>query len=376
MDEITQIIEAAGRLREQGEDSVLATVVATDGSTYRQPGARMLIARSGRVAGSVSGGCLEEDLVRKAWWRTEKAPSVVAYDSRTDEDDPLAWAFGLGCNGIVQVLLERLPVVPDAEEDTLSLVENVYQTRSRGVIALCYSGERIGQRLLVGSGSTVSGRLNDAPILDVAQAVLRTGISQVMPGSTPDEYILVEAILPPPAIVLVGSGPDVAPLSQLCASLGWQTTVVAARAFRADTSCYPGARLVTRQLLDINYFDARTAVVLMTHSLEADEEALQHVLPSSAGYIGMLGPRRRAVRLFERLGADLEADSRIHAPVGFNIGAEGGAQVAVSIVAEVQAWLAGRDGHSLRERDVPIHNRNTVPLSSTPEASLVCGLVS
>src|SRR5258707_4935112 len=112
MQNLRQILAAAERLTSTGGEGVIATVVKVEGSTYRRPGARLLVTRGGEWVGGVSGGCVEGDLVRKAWWRTEDGPALVTYDSTAD--DETAWQLGLGCNGVVHVLLERLtPAGPD-----------------------------------------------------------------------------------------------------------------------------------------------------------------------------------------------------------------------------------------------------------------------
>src|SRR5262245_2853962 len=149
MHELRAVLETAGRLAACGEEGVLATVVRVEGSTYRRPGARLLIGRDGTWVGGVSGGCLEGDLVRKAWWRTAHGPAVVACDSTADEET--IWQLGLGCNGIVHVLLERIgPGLPDP----LAFVRRCISERSRGVLATVVradpaTGIATGQRFVL-----------------------------------------------------------------------------------------------------------------------------------------------------------------------------------------------------------------------------------
>jgi xanthine/CO dehydrogenase XdhC/CoxF family maturation factor len=135
MKETQAIIDAWNAARAQNQPAILATVVGAEGSTYRRPGARMLLTPNGWAAGSISGGCLEGDIARKAWWRTEAgAPVLVTYDSRSSDDD-LAWGFGLGCNGVVRVLLERLSPGNDPLDPVDFLDRCCRQARARGVLA-------------------------------------------------------------------------------------------------------------------------------------------------------------------------------------------------------------------------------------------------
>src|SRR5438105_12173791 len=129
MRELRLLLDAAARLTARGEEGVLATVVRVEGSTYRRPGARLLVTRGGEWVGGISGGCLEGDVVRKAWWRTENGPAVVTYDSTAD--DETAWQFGLGCNGVVHVLLERLT----RDNDPLALPRHCLLRDELGVLA-------------------------------------------------------------------------------------------------------------------------------------------------------------------------------------------------------------------------------------------------
>ena len=158
MNEIQAIVEAWTRLRDAGETALLATVVKTEGSTYRRPGARMLFTRAGWIAGSISGGCLESDILQSAWERTQHGPALVTYDSTAHED--IVWGFGLGCNGIVQVLLERL----GAEDSTLTFLADCLAVRQTGVIATVLQAEGtksvfVGDRLMVYEDGRESGEL-------------------------------------------------------------------------------------------------------------------------------------------------------------------------------------------------------------------------
>jgi xanthine/CO dehydrogenase XdhC/CoxF family maturation factor len=317
---------------------VLATVVKTAGSTYRRAGARMLVGPAGRLAGAVSGGCLERDLVRKAWWLTEGGRTALfSYNAITDEDDPRG-GFGLGCNGVTTVLLERVDP-PPAESGVLAFLAACLGRRCRGAIATVIGApdERFGARLYLredGAADTTlphgDGELAAAVARDAREA-LQAGRHRYgrYPGGL---EIFFEAVSPPRALTVFGGGPDVPALVQAAQLVGWHGTAVDARA--AD------------QLPPDLELGADAAAVIMTHNFDRDRALLDRLLPSALGYLGLLGPRARTEALLARLTATPTAAhlARLHAPVGLDIGAEGAQQIALAIVAEVQAFFAGRPG--------------------------------
>ena len=304
----TRDLVRAWRALPEGAPAVLATVVATRGSTYRRAGARMLIAEGGWLAGSISGGCLESDLVHTAWARTEDGPALVEYDA-TGEDD-VALGLGLGCNGATTVLLARLP----SDGGVLSLLER---------------------------GLTSPLTIETDPI---------TGASREVARAEPREGVLVETLAPPPALLIFGAGHDAIPLARLGTDLGWRVTVADARLTHARAERFPGA-----SVLHAPYPDAPIPggahVVVMTHSYASDLVLLRRLLPSGAASIGQLGPRARTERLLSELGfAPTEAQlARLRAPVGLDLGAEGPDEIALAIVAEIVALRKGRNGGSLTE---------------------------
>jgi len=294
----------AWRSLEVESKAVLATVVATSGSTYRRPGARMLIADGEWLAGSLSGGCLEADVLSTAWERTENGPVVVQYDASADED--IIWGFGLGCNGIVQVLLERV------NKDCLPLqvLEQSAKERKRFILATTIQGDEIGNHQL---------------------------LSQ-MPEK-PNNRVFYETIVPPRQLVIFGKTHDVAAVAKTAEALGWDVTLIDPK------QCESPLR-----------YETQTAVVIMSHNYLQDQRLLKETLGSQAGYIGLLGPRRRAERMLREL--QMPFDERLHAPIGLNIGAEGPEQIALAIIAEIQAWFAGRAAGFLRDAETPIHQCN------------------
>jgi len=368
MKELQEIVSAWDTLCAEGREAVLATVVGVSGSTYRRPGARMLLAGEGRLAGSVSGGCLEADLVKKAHWHTRNGAALVTYDS-TDEDD-VVWGFGLGCNGVVQVLLER---VSSEAPGPLRLLQSVLQDRRPGVIATVIGGNatgNIGQRFLLMPDGRQEGTLGGGVLLAQvekdAQAVLAARQSRTdayaLPGGT-SAIVFLEAVLPPLPLVIFGANHDALPLVRLAKELGWHVTVADVRGAQPRPERFPGADTVLAGSAEVLCreirWDAQTAAVVMTHNYPDDRRVLRRLLETSVSYIGQLGPKVRTERLLAEIsdGGSI-TDShrlRLHGPVGLDLGADTPEQIALSIVAEIQAARTGRSGESLRSRREPLH---------------------
>lgn len=370
MKELQEIVAAWESVRAEGRDVLLATVVGVSGSTYRRPGARMLLTAAGRLAGSVSGGCLEGDLVKKAEWRTRHGAALVSYDS-TDEDD-VVWGFGLGCSGVVEVLLER---VTPAAPGPLELLRTVLRQRQPGVVATVIGGEGIGQRLLLLPNGVQENLLSEATlaaqVAEDARAVLAAQASRRQTYTLPSGEIAVvflEAVLPPMPLVIFGAGHDARPLVLLAKNLGWHVTVVDTRAASPRSERFPEADAVLAgpaKTLEGLILDARTAVVVMTHNYPDDKRILQALLGTPALYIGQLGPRARTERLLSEIRGDgylvTEAHrGRLHGPVGLDLGADTPEEIALSVVAEIQAAQAGRAGGPLRDRQAPLHSYQAV----------------
>jgi hypothetical protein len=393
MNELGRIVRAAETEIESGQTALMATLVKAYGSTYRRPGARMLLTGDGWVDGSLSGGCLEGDVIRKAWWRTENGPSVVTYDSmnadasNSDEsDDEIAW--GLGCNGIVEALLERL--TPETRWH-LTILSQWLTERSVGVVATIIRREsdsgsqsvRIGQRLTLSASGEVQTDIPDPLLCQILRESAETALREsrslwrtfpVAEGGTAEAFF--EFVAPPLSLLLFGAGHDAVPLTRLAKlHLGWRVTVVDTRAARPRPERFPDADSVitcaatdTASLQALLATESPDAVVLMTHNYHDDAALIRPVLSTDTGYIGILGPRSRAERLLqESLGASLtDFPERIYAPVGLDIGADNPEAIALAIVAEIQASSAGRQGGMLRARQGPIHAREAERKDPTP----------
>jgi len=349
---------------------VLATVVAASGSTYRRPGARLLLSAEQWIAGGISGGCLERDVLGKAWWRTREGPLVVTYDS-TSADDEETWTFGLGCNGRVDVLLERLP--PSAEAHPLDFIARCLETRKPGVMATVFRGgpDAMGRRLLLEAGE-VRSDLPDGPTRDdvrrAADAVAlegRTRAEKVESGGGTLE-VLLEVVRPPRSLVVFGTGQDAVPLVRLAAGLGFHLTVVSNTSGGAPADLFQEANIrltaspsAVREKLAI---EPEAAVVIMTHNVNHDRGYLRFALESPCPYVGILGPRARTERLLNELAEDGFHPSEprraaLYSPVGLHLGAEQPEEIALSILAEIEARFSGTDAQSLRTRPGPIHRR-------------------
>ncbi|HEY1558569.1 MAG TPA: XdhC family protein [Kofleriaceae bacterium] len=371
------IVEAAARLRRQGEPYLVATVVCVTGSAYRRPGARMLLTRFRWIAGSVSGGCLEGDISTKGWWRTQNgSPVVVRYDSRVPEhadDDDVRAAFGLGCDGVVEVMLERAGTgAPSGRIDPLELANECTRTQRRAAVATVFRSELadvpVGARIAVHAGGEPYGDALPDAVRDALAAELRGAVecgrsatrSIRTAGGTIEACI--EALLPPPRLFVLGTGHDAVPVVDAARALGWDVVVATPRPRVSIRQRFAHADDVVVATPDeigarIDECDRAMAIV-MSHNYELDRAHLGALVASRARYIGVLGPRARTTRMSGELGLP-DGDSRVHAPLGLELGAETPQEIALAAIAEIQAVLARSPGASLRDRIGPIHDRPT-----------------
>jgi xanthine/CO dehydrogenase XdhC/CoxF family maturation factor len=319
----------------------------------------MLVSEDGEARGSVSGGCLETDVVRKALFALACGEAaLIHYD--TDEDDD-EYGVGTGCRGAITVLVEPLPL----HSCHLTLLESWLLRREVGVVATVMrsrgAGPRLGSRLLVGAGGVAADELRDPELLEDALQILARRRAETRIYARPGGELELgfEIIAPPPRLVLFGAGHDAEPLAVLGGILGWHVTVVELgsgnrtreRFAGADAIIFAGPDSACAQIP----LGPDTVAVLMTHNVRKDRRLLEILLPSPVGYLGLLGPRDRTARLLS--GLDRAGFDRFHAPVGLDIGADTPEEIAVAIVAEIRAFLAGRKGGRLRERCGPIHPR-------------------
>lgn len=388
MRELGEVLAAYRAAKDAGEPLILATLVRVEGSTYRRPGARMLMTGERHLAGGISGGCLESDVLRKALWRTSRdGAALVRYDSRA-EDDELAFSFGLGCHGLVELLLERLePHVPHVLDFLARSQAERASAALATVIASEAGGARIGARVMLDEAGRGAATVEDAPLRerleDDLREALATGHATCLrrEGSGGGVEVAIEVVPPPVPLLVFGAGFDVYPVVELGKNLGWHVTVVGTRPSGNLQARFPRADQVLGgsavKVLEGRLLDPRALAVLMTHNFPEDEALLARLLPSPVRYIGVLGPRRRTERLLEALDSRGVRPTpgqlaRLHGPMGLDIGAEGPHEIALSIVSELRAFLAGREGGFLRTRAAPIHEpsgpegKALVALAPTP----------
>jgi xanthine dehydrogenase accessory factor len=349
MNSLSAILSAYQNSQADHAETFLATVVHTKRSTYRKSGARMLITNQSDTTGMISGGCLEQDILCRVQQQTPPyCPFVITYDTSTDED--IVWGFGLGCDGVVQVLVEPLTLTCNP----MSLIAECFATNQSGILATVFRSEGaapIGARLIVHPDGSIESDIEDimlySAIATDAQATLKT---------TPRQYgqteVLFEVIQPPPKLMIFGAGRDALPLIQFAKALGWHVTVVDCRSLDtpADRFSIADQIILTRrtQLQDIA-IAANTIAVVMTHHYEDDLAILSRLHSSLATYIGVLGSRQRTERLKLEVGISAQ---RLHAPIGLDIGAETPEEIAIAVVAEIQAVLRDRKAGFLCQRSI------------------------
>jgi xanthine/CO dehydrogenase XdhC/CoxF family maturation factor len=297
----------------------LATLVQVEGASYRRPGARLLLDSDGPLRGSLSGGCLEGDVYARALETLrEGRPRVMQYDLRGDAD--LVWGSGSGCEGLLDILIEPLLGFPE----WMTWIEQAWASRMPLTLCTDLHQDRLGRRTL-------------AAELDVPT-----------PG-------FVEVFPPPTALWILGASDDSRPLVRMAKELGWFVGLLDHRSAFARPERFPEADAVRAghpaQTLPELRMDERTAVVLMTHNYTKDLEALRHLLPLSAGYLGLMGSRARGAKLLEELATEgIRPDERVHTPVGLDLGAVEPEAIALSILAEIQAFLRGKSAQPLRAK--------------------------
>jgi xanthine dehydrogenase accessory factor len=297
---------------------VLATVVATAGSTYRKPGARMLLMADGSYIGLLSGGCLESDLqIHAREVRESGVARAVEYDTRGPDD--VLFGVGAGCEGTMRVLLE--PAGPG------TTAENALAAAG----CITHSGQTTSLIMVHNSSQMRLGTFH--------------GGEDLPPAEVKRAY--VQSLAPPPHLLVCGAAPDAQPVVSTARALGWRVSVIDHRPAYAVAARFPGAevRIAHPKSLRSEFDVARChAAVVMSHHLPSDEVYLRELAHAGVpAYVGLLGPKARRSRLAEELGPiTLQLSARLRGPVGLDIGATTPEGIALSIVGQIHAWLAGR----------------------------------
>jgi xanthine dehydrogenase accessory factor len=368
--EITDVLDAIEKLGAEGQRMALATIVAVRGSTYRRPGARLLVPEDGAPIGNISGGCLEGDVADMARVvMREGTARLAGWDLTADDDD--VWGLGLGCNGAIEVFIEP---AEQAVAVTHALRAALEQERPICVVTALESGApdvvAPGARLVVPDVGPIEGTLGDpevdADALASARETLAAGRSEIRTFAH-GVRAFVEVLEPPLRLVICGAGHDAIPLVRAAAGVGWRPVVVDDRPAFLTHDRFPHAYAFVHVDAPADVateapLDPRTFAVVMTHNYLRDRDYLRGLLASDVGYIAMLGPAARTYRLLSDLadaGVQIaDADrARIHGPAGLDLGAEGPDEIAQAIVAEIVAVRHGRGGGFLKERPGPIHDR-------------------
>lgn len=352
MSGLNALLAAVDMARVDGASLVLATILGTEGSTYRKTGAQMLLAEDGSAIGLLSGGCLETDLAEQAREvRNSGAAKRLRYDMRPGEDS--LFGLGLGCNGALEILLS--PLGPDSDYRPLSWLAQSHPPAYALVLA-----DAPG----LPTGTVLTPGLAAWQTLTQEQAL---GLAELLTtASSPQRRSLagLDCLLMPPRrplhLLILGAGPDVPPLLVFARELGWRVTVADHRPAFLCTERLPGACL-----LPVKYRRAATslpwpeidAVVVMSHHLEADQHYLAALAESAVPFIGLLGPSARRDFLLAALGEPGERlRPRLHAPVGLDLGGDSPAAIALAIVAEIEAHFRQRDARPLHEKNRPLHD--------------------
>ncbi|QLG60334.1 XdhC family protein [Halorarum salinum] len=359
------------RSQQNDETIVLATIVNVEGSAYRRPGAKMLISADNESLGAVTAGCLEEPVVDLASTvREEERPQVETFDLMDDE-----WGLGLGCNGIIDILLE--PVDASIEPVLAAL----HDRRPVTVVTAVRSDNpavSIGARTVISTNGDVSNSHDRSQlpksvvdaVKTTAETIQNSGKATICDISTSggDVQVFIDSIEPSPRLLLFGNQNDVHPVSRFGRQVGFEVIVASARGSRSSSSDFPCAHEVyATHPTDIHELtDERTYVVLMSHNLLDDQLALESLqFAPDVPYIGLMGPQERFEQICDKLAKDgtaFTADQleRVSTPVGLDLGGGEPMQIALSIVSEVLAIHNERTGGRLKDKKGPIHDRVSI----------------
>ena len=367
MHELQTIINAFQSRQQKEETTFLATIVNTFGSTYRQKGAKMLITEKGEMMGTLSGGCVENDIFHYTK-QISSEPLLMSYDATSSED--LIWGFGLGCNGVVQILLEKLDSLNNLSP--LNLINECLKSQRYGAIATIFSVEgrvnlKIGSRFILYPDDTT---YTDIQNQELKKAIASDTIAaKNTRQSTVNKYqlssgsveVFIDVIQPPTSLIIFGAGRDVLPVVKLAKVIGWQVTLVDCRAQEktyqrfalADKIILTRRDIISQQIS----VDENIVTVVMTHNYFDDRDIIKFLLPTSIPYLGVMGSKNRIAKIIEELNPTKTQLEKLYSPIGLNIGADTPAEIASAIVTEIQAVLTKRNAGFLRACSQPLHQR-------------------
>ena len=371
MNDLFPILDAIPRLR---APAVLATLVRVDGSSFRRPGARMLITPDQHRVGSITGPCLETEITRQAAsLAPDSHPVLLTYD--TAREDDAIFGYGLACPGMLHILLE--PLDPAHEPPYLSYLRESLSGGQTVALATVYALQgpaplEVGSRLMLRSDDVAMSGVWPAdlaaPVIDAAQQSLQTSqsVTTVLDYRECSLSIFIEIIHAPARLFIFGATDPAGPLVRLAKELAWHVTLHDRRPAYADPARFPQADEIlacpVADLLHEILITDRSAAVIMTHNYPDDLALLSLLLTTPIAYIGLLSSRQRAQKLIHDLAQRTTAIApgqlaRLHTPVCLDIGAESPPEIALSILAEIQAALSARSAQPLRTLNTPIHDR-------------------
>lgn len=351
MKEIRQIAALLKNPENANQKYALATVVFVEGSSYRKPGARMLISEKGNSIGAISGGCLEEDVVRKAIFVIMKnEPQLLVY--QTTDDEEATNAYRLGCNGTIYVLIE--PVVPGQKNETIeALMEVAFQTEP-SVLCTTFSVDKLepGQVALFQNKNTSIPESTSFSqgILPHVKAVFDNQRSafEELEFDGKRKNVFLEFIQPVITINIFGAGYDVLPLIEMVKILGWKINIITKRPKVLNIKGINQKAIPhPEDIFNTLNINNRSAFVLMSHNYDYDKIILRELLDHEIPYIGMLGPKNKIGKFIREFKAEGithsdEKFSKIHSPIGLDIGAESAEEIALAIVAQIKAVFSGK----------------------------------
>lgn len=397
MKEINDIIAAYELAKLAHKKMALATVVHVEGSSYRRPGARMLVTDDGQLTGAISGGCLEGDALRKALLAiAQQQNKLVTYDTSDDDDNTLG--VQLGCNGIIHILFE--PIDLHEKNHPIELLKQSVQKRQNAVLITLFS---LAKRNSLQPGTCALYLEGDHQLTDLQKVAKQTPVFQQFANEAKrleDSFFIqhnlddspitafVEYLKTPPSLVIVGAGNDALPLMEMAAILGWNIIVADGRSSHATRQRFPKANkvLVSKapDLLAQIQPDPQTFFVLMTHNYNYDYALLKELIRRNfPSYIGALGPKKKLDRMFGDMALEgilvSEAQKKnIFGPTGLDLGAETSEEIALSILAEIKAVMVGHPGTSLRDKKEPIHIRpdHGIVAEHSSDGSFTCSIIA
>ena len=361
MKEIRTIIEGYNNIDFATTKAALVTVVGLKGSSYRRRGARMLVLDNGIYLGGISGGCLEGDALKRAQIAILKdRPSIVTYD--TTKGDDVQIGIGLGCNGIIDILFT--PLKANDNNNPVKILSSIINTRTPQLLTTITGGTSslLGNNFLYDGAADLENVLANKSLSSLSSQISNdinicfdTLTSSTITYAKEDLEItlFLEIILPETNLVVYGNNNDITSIAKIAKELGWKVTIVC-NLIKASKLMYQTAdKLLEMKDHSLSFVDDHTAVVLMTHDFQTDKIHLPQILKTSASYIGLLGPKTRAERLFNEL--EISMEDRVFAPTGLDIGATTPEEIALSIIAEIKSKFAKREAGYLKNRNTPIN---------------------